>query len=480
MRRFGKTQAIRAAAGSTAPPKARTSGLPEAELPDLSWVPAFWASVRDYVFVREEDEVLILPPNMVYKTNRTGIGVLRWLDSGKALSEIPGMDASRLRDVASFLGDIRDLCAGKAVPTAMVPYDFDYCRLPILGELAVTYRCNNACRFCYAGCGSGSTCGPGGCSGESSLSDLKKIIDIFKDRAKIPFFSLTGGEPLLRDDLEELIAYAGSRHLRVNLITNATLATPERAASLFSAGLRTAQVSLESPDASIHDALCGRQGAQHATLAGIEALAAAGISVQTNSTVTQVNRISLLGMPPFLKSLGIRRFSMNLYIPAAGPARAFPAAAATASELFVPYSEIGGFVDATARCATSLGQTFYWYSPTPLCIFNPMARGLGNKSCAAADGLIHVDPEGNLLPCSSFPESLGNLFKKDFAELWFSERARHFKLKRYAPASCEGCDSFTACQAACPLYWDYAGTGELDRRGARAPRFASFASGQAR
>ena len=475
MRLFGRggsgPRNLGAAAGSLPP------GPP---VPDLSWVPGFWASVRDYVCVREEDEVLILPPNMVYKTNRTGIGILRWLDSGQPISAIPGMDVSRLNELASFLGDIRDLCAGKAVPAATVPYDFDFSRLPILGELAVTYRCNNACRFCYAGCGSGSTCGPGGACGELGLSELKRIVDIFKDKAKIPFFSLTGGEPLLRPELEELIVYAVSRGLRVNLITNATLATQERAASLFSAGLRTAQVSLESPDPAIHDGLCGRKGSHGLTLAGIEALKAAGISVQTNSTVTQANRESLLAMPAFLETLGIRRFSMNLYIPAAGPARAFPEAAATAAELFVPYTEIGPFVDATARRAAVTGLTFYWYSPTPLCIFNPMARGLGNKSCAAADGLVHVDPAGRVLPCSSYPESLGNILEENFADIWFSARARHFKLKRYAPEPCQGCDSFMACQAACPLYWDYAGMGELDRTGARASRSAYSASGQAR
>ena len=477
MRLFGKEQPIQPAR----PPKAGPyQAIPYQAGPDLSWVADFWESVRNYVFVRDEDEVLILPPNLVYKTNKTGIAVLRWLDARKSLSDLPGMDALRLKDVESFLGDIRDLCSGKPVPTSTIPYDFDFTRLPILGELAVTYRCNNACRFCYAGCGEGSICGPGGCSGESSLQDLYKIIDIFKDRAKIPFFSLTGGEPLLRPDLEEVIAYAMSRCLRVNLITNATLATPERAASLRRAGLTTAQVSLESPDPAIHDALCGSQGAFERTLAGIQALQDVGIGIQTNSTVTKVNRESLYDMPAFLEKLGVSRFSMNLYIPAAVSVRKSREAFATAAELFVSYSEIGPFVDAIAKRAISFCQTFYWYSPTPLCIFNPMARGLGNKSCAAADGLIHVDPEGKVLPCSSFPEPLGNLLVEEFDDVWFSARAQHFKKKSYAPALCAGCDSFVACQAACPLYWDYAGLGELEQAGARPSRFAFSASGQAR
>ena len=73
------------------------------------------------------------------------------------------------------------------------------------------------------------------------------MIRIFKDDAHLPFFSFTGGEPLLRRDLEDMIKFARHIGLQVNLITNGTLATPRRAASLFKAGLRTAQVSLESP-----------------------------------------------------------------------------------------------------------------------------------------------------------------------------------------------------------------------------------------
>ncbi|MDD3981318.1 MAG: radical SAM protein, partial [Spirochaetales bacterium] len=240
-------------------------------------------------------------------------------------------------------------------------------------------------------------------------------------------------------------------------LSNGILISPERAKALRRAGLTTAQVSVGSPDQKIHDTLCGARGAFTRTLAGIKALQEAGIRVQTNSTLTTRNRESLLAMPAFLSSIGVERFSMNLYIPAARIEKA--------AELLVPYSEAGAFVDSIRKAAARAGRIFYWYSPTPLCIYNPIARGLGNKSCAAADGLIHVNPSGDVLPCSSYAESLGNLLSQAFEDVWFSARAEHFKQKRYAPEACRGCSSFVACQAACPLYWDYAGYGELERSG---------------
>jgi radical SAM protein with 4Fe4S-binding SPASM domain len=56
---------------------------------------------------------------------------------------------------------------------------------------------------------------------------------------------------------------------------------------------------------------------------------------------------------------------------------------------------------------------------------------------------------------------MGNLLTQGFRDIWFSARAGFFKNKEYAPRECAGCSSFTACQAACPLYWRYAGTSEI-------------------
>jgi radical SAM protein with 4Fe4S-binding SPASM domain len=285
---------------------------------------------------------------------------------------------------------------------------------------------------------------------------MKRIIDIFKDEAKIPFFSFTGGEPLIRQDLEELAAYACSRGLRVNLVTNGTLATPARAASLLASGISTAQVSLEAPAADLHDRLCGAPGAFGRSVAGIKAMLAAGISVQTNSTLTRANREALLDLPDFAAGLGVKRMSMNLFLPVGS--------GETASDLFFPYSETGAFVDEVRRRARQAGVDFFWYSPTPMCLYNPIARGLGNKSCAACDGLLSVSPSGDLLPCSSWPEPVGNLLRDGFSTLWFSDKARFFKDKKYAPEACKVCASFTACQAACPLYWKAVGCAEIAGR----------------
>lgn len=420
----------------------------------LEWVYGFWKSLSPYAYARVEDEVVILPPNLVFKTNRTGAQLLDHIGSGGRLESIPGFSDERATEVETFFLSLKAAYEGRP-ELERVPYGFDFMRLPVLGEIAITYRCDNRCRFCYAGCGDDSGLALAQSSGASELDTAgwKRIIDIFRDEAKIPFFSFTGGEPLVRHDVEELAAYAVSRGLRVNLVTNGRLATPERAASLFAGGLHTAQVSLEAPTAALHDELCGAAGAFDETVAGIKAMIASGISVQTNSTLTRANRDALLELPRFVATLGVRRMSMNLFLPT-GTGRA-------AADLFFPYSGTGAFVDEARRRAHEAGVDFFWYSPVPMCLYNPIARGLGNKSCAACDGLLSVSPSGDVLPCSSWPEPVGNLLVDGFKAVWFSDSAAWFKEKQFAPQSCRTCSSFTACQSACPLYWRYAGYSEI-------------------
>lgn len=427
---------------------------------DLDWVDDFYRRVKDYLILRDEDDILILPPNRVYKVNSSGGAVLRHLDSGARTASFPGLrPGERARQVNTFFSNLKAAYEGRLqnidAADAVEPkrFTFDFTLLPVLGELAVTYRCNNSCRFCYASCGRNRQLS----TPDLPFRKLKQIIRIFRKDAKIPFFSFTGGEPLLRPDLEDMVRFAGGLGLRTNLITNGTLATPARSQSLHDAGLRTAQVSLESIDPAVHNRLTGVPDAWKRTLEGVDSLQQAGMSVQTNTTLTAVNAPGILALPSFLRSIGIRRFAMNLYIPA-GSGVGDP-------DLDLSYTEVGPIVEAVKREAATNGLVFYWYSPTPHCIYSPLTAGLGNKSCAAMDGLLSVSPSGDVLPCSSYPESVGNLLRSDFSDVWFSDRARYFKEKRYAPSECEGCCRFLACQGACPLYWDSVGTSEIkDRR----------------
>ena len=83
-----------------------------------------------------------------------------------------------------------------------------------------------------------------------------------------------------------------------------------------------------------------------------------------------------------------------------------------------------------------------WYSPTPICLFNPITAGFGNKGCSACEGLLSVDPKGNILPCSSWSEPIGNLLEEGFETVWFNKRSEYIRDKRAAPSECRECRDF--------------------------------------
>jgi radical SAM protein with 4Fe4S-binding SPASM domain len=96
-------------------------------------------------------------------------------------------------------------------------------------------------------------------------------------------------------------------------------------------------------------------------------------------------------------------------------------------------------------------------------MFNSVARGLGNKGCSACDGLLSVGANGDVLPCASYDESVGNLLQLGVSEIWQSKRATRHRNKGLAHPQCRCCPEFEICQGACPLYWGKMGFGELQQ-----------------
>jgi radical SAM protein with 4Fe4S-binding SPASM domain len=430
----------------------------------LDWIDDYIARVRDYIFVREEDCLLIKVPNEAHKLNPPAVAILARLLNGEHIETLwisfGGTEEIR-RDLYHFFVAMKQALQGclneNRYPEAITvrPFALGFNTLPVLSEVALTYRCNLQCKFCYAAC----ACRKGDAA-ELNTEDARRVLRVIRNDAKAPSVSFTGGEPCLRPDLPELIAYARRElKLRVNLITNGTLIDDALAALLHHAGLNSAQVSLESADPRVHDDIVGQAGAFDRTLHGLRRLKEHGIHVHTNTTLNRLNLPGILRLPAFLRGLGLDRFSMNLIIPAGD--------AAKDAALTVRYSEAAGVVPRLQREAQRCGLEFMWYSPTPLCIFNPIQHRLGNKGCAACDGLLSVSPTGDVLPCSSWPEPVGNLLREPFAQVWNGAAAAMVRAKNCAPEMCAACADFAVCQGACPLYWRHFGLDELIEHGER-------------
>lgn len=433
----------------------------------IKWVDEYINNVAPYIYVREQDHLLIKIPNEAYKLNNQGVKILKHLLSGESVYTIIDEYSDKEKvafDTHNFFCDLRAVLKGcyheQVLRRAIerISFSLPFNTLPVLSEVAVTYRCNLACKFCYASCG----CNKNEKVKEIGTEDIKQLLSIIKDEAEVPSVSFTGGEPTLRDDLPELINYAKSLNMWTNLITNGTLITKEAARSFNDAGLDSAQVSLEGGDSTLHDTIVQKEGAFSLAIEGLMNLCKSGIRVHTNTTISSMNKDHLFSILDAVKDLGFDRFSMNMLMPQG-------AALNNLDEVIIRYLDIGNIVLDVAGYAHELGLEFMWYSPTPMCIFNPIVHGLGNKGCAACDGLLSIAPNGDILPCSSFPRPMGNILKMKghFKELWRGADFAFFQKKRFAHERCKKCEYLEICNGGCPLYWKQVGFEEIlqERKG---------------
>ena len=433
-------------------------------LPDLGWVDEFIRNVAPYIFVRTEDNILIKRPNQAQKLNAQGARILRFLLDGGSIADIVrglGSAPERLEQLALFLHGVRGFLEGKidaesAHPGVEVePFDRHFSQLPILSEVAITYKCNLRCVFCYAGCN--CTTQPVNDERVMSVEEIRTVLDRLWHQGRVPSVSFTGGEPTLHKRLPELIEHAKGLGMRVNLITNGTRVDAALAKRLAEAGLDSAQVSLEGVTPEVHDLVTQGRASFGKTVAAVGHLRAVGIRAHTNTTINRMNLHQMPEMPRFVKEvLGNERFSMNLLVPT-GSAVVHP-------DLVVRYSEIGAWLKRIKAEADRLDLEFMWYSPTPMCLFNPIVEGLGNHGCSACDGLASVAPNGAVIPCASYDDEVGNLLREDLPAIWNGPRARGYRDKALAHPQCRDCEQFDICNGACPLYWRELGFGELEER----------------
>ena len=159
-----------------------------------------------------------------------------------------------------------------------------------------TNQCNLKCVHCYQDAEEAT-------ERELTTDEAKKMIDeIARAGFKIMIFS--GGEPLLRPDIYELVAHAASRGLRPVFGSNGTLITDEVACRLKEAGAAAMGISVDSLDAARHDKFRGLPNAHALTMAGIEACKRAGLPFQLHTTVVDWNRDEVCAITDFAEEIG--------------------------------------------------------------------------------------------------------------------------------------------------------------------------------
>jgi radical SAM protein with 4Fe4S-binding SPASM domain len=326
-------------------------------------------------------------------------------------------------------------------------------------DLALTYRCNNDCAHCYnvehpSLISNPSPTGRGagvreGVEGELSTDDWKRVLDKAWELG-VPHIIFTGGEPTLREDLPELIAHAEHNGQVTGLNTNARrLSDACYVDKLVAAGLDHVQITLESCEAGIHDQMVRSKGAFAQTVRGLENALASRLYVMTNTTMLRTNVHTIPDTLDFLAGMGVPTIGLNALI---------HAGRGSAVGTGLAESELAPLLEAARRKTEKCGQRLIWYSPTQYCAFDPMALELGVKGCTAALYNMCVEPDGNVLPCQSYYQPLGNLLADEWDSIWNHPLAVRLRERQGLPQKCAGCVFLAECGGGCPLQFESVNT----------------------
>jgi radical SAM protein len=190
----------------------------------------------------------------------------------------------------------------------MVHADFNLAPFTIAWE--VTRACAYACVHCRADAQHHRD------PRELSTEEAKTLVDRLAAFGNHPILVFTGGDPMMRPDLFELIAYATQKGLRCSLTPTATaLPTKERLEKAREAGIRRVALSLDAPRPEVHDAFRQVSGSWQRTMNILHRAHEAGLSVQVNTTVSKHNVDILHEMIPFIQEVNAVQWSVFFLVP---------------------------------------------------------------------------------------------------------------------------------------------------------------------
>ncbi|MDI6751424.1 MAG: radical SAM protein [bacterium] len=346
-----------------------------------------------------------------------------------------------------------------------------------------TYECNLRCRHCYRDAGAKR-------EGELSKKEgLLLLEEIANAGFKIVVFS--GGEPLLRKDIYELIAHAKSLGIRPVLGTNGTLLTEDVAGKLKASGTERIGISLDSPDPEIHDEFRQRKGSYDATIAGIENCRKQGLEFQIHTTLMDFNEGDLERITDLAVNLGASAHHIFFVVPVGRAERVRNIEEGVKSEKLKVKSEKQGDKRQGIRDRRKelehetqnieyrtlkaeryegiLRRILYKQKEVgielkPVCApqFVRIAREMGtalrfNQGCLAGISYCCILPEGDLHPCPYLPVNCGNIREKGFLHIWQnSEVFKNLRKKGYS-GKCGVCKYKEICGGCRASSFQYSG-----------------------
>ena len=293
---------------------------------------------------------------------------------------------------------------------------------PYIVSWNLTYRCNLACEHCYLDAGGTPLVATENFADRSELSteECFRVIEEIAAFAPECVTILTGGEPLLRRDILDIVRRASERGLWVVVGTNGVRISENVAARLAEAGARGLSLSLDALDPDRHDRFRNVRGAWRNTVDGAEILGRAGLPFIVQTTAGAHNLGELEAIADFAHDrLAAKVWNLYFLVPTGRGQFVSDITPAQYDDVLGSLHRIQRKYDrrmlVNAKCAPHYiktilengGETFRTYSG-------------GAGGCPAGTHYMGIRPNGDVTPCPYLPAFAGTLRQSSLAELWTS------------------------------------------------------------
>ena len=306
---------------------------------------------------------------------------------------------------------------------------------PILTSLIVTYRCTYGCSMCVI-----PDRGHRGKDDQAQEFDTGKMVAIINELSDLGVLGIgfTGGEPMLREDISDLLRHAVGTGMLTHLNTNGSLVTPEMAENLVATGAHSINISIDGTSSTTHDRIRGVEGAWDNAVRAVKELVQARFGdsrprIKVVMVVMEENMAEVPGMVDLANDAGADCLE---FVPVQ-PFRTNTGCGDQTGSTELAESAVKVLSEAIERAE---GLIKIENSPRMVALFGPAFQGEPSPlECYAGYNSIAVDCYGKVFPChpwASWSRPVHDLSESSLEEFWSS---REYHEKRQKIAACREC-----------------------------------------
>jgi len=313
-----------------------------------------------------------------------------------------------------------------------------------------TRRCNLACVHCRADAEDHVY------ENELDTRASFRLLDQIREVGQ-PIIILTGGEPLLRDDIFDIASYGTKIGLRMVMAPNGTKITKENALKMKESGIKRISISLDGATRESHDSFRAVDGAFEGAMNGIQMARDAGIEFQINTTITKTNLHEIPDILSLAEKLGAVAHHIFLLVPT-GRGKYIVDKEINAAEY---EKTLNWFYDQSEKTSLQLKATC---APHYYRILRQRAKKEGKKvtfeshgldavtrGCLAGTGFCFISHTGRVQTCGFLDVTCGDITKQHFKDVWENSQVfnelRDFKNLENKCGICEYKNVCGGCRA---------------------------------